>query len=126
MVDTNSDPNIIEFPIPANDDASKSILLIIDKVCEAISEGLEERKMEREKEGASKDIQDSEEEEVMTIKKSAAKKAKDYNDNMADSDNEDTDEETIEGDSEEPEDNKSRDYSRAKVSSDDERGDDSI
>jgi small subunit ribosomal protein S2 len=51
MVDTNSDPNLVDFPIPANDDASKSIALILETVCGAIQEGLEERKMEREKEG---------------------------------------------------------------------------
>jgi small subunit ribosomal protein S2 len=51
MVDTNSDPNLVDFPIPANDDASKSISLILDVVTAAIQEGLEERKMEREKEG---------------------------------------------------------------------------
>ena len=55
MVDTNSDPNIVDFPIPANDDASKSISLIINILCEAITEGLNERKFEREKETASKD-----------------------------------------------------------------------
>jgi small subunit ribosomal protein S2 len=53
IVDTNSDPNEVDFPIPANDDASKSIALIIDIVCKAIQEGLEERKIEREKEAAS-------------------------------------------------------------------------
>ncbi len=51
MVDTNSDPNLVDFPIPANDDASKSISLILEVICGAIREGLEERKMEREKEG---------------------------------------------------------------------------
>jgi small subunit ribosomal protein S2 len=50
MVDTNSDPNLVDFPIPSNDDASKSILLILDIICKAMQEGLEERKMEREKE----------------------------------------------------------------------------
>lgn len=50
MVDTNSDPNIIDFPIPANDDASNSIALIIDTVATAIQEGLDERKLERDKE----------------------------------------------------------------------------
>jgi len=51
MVDTNSDPNLVDFPIPANDDASKSISLILEMICGTIQEGLEERKMEREKEG---------------------------------------------------------------------------
>ena len=50
MVDTNSDPSDIEFPIPANDDASKSISLIIDILCQAIEEGLNERKLEKDKE----------------------------------------------------------------------------
>jgi small subunit ribosomal protein S2 len=52
MVDTNSDPRDIDFPIPANDDASKSISLIIDFVAEAVAEGLNERKMEKDKEAA--------------------------------------------------------------------------
>lgn len=55
MVDTNSDPTSIEFPIPANDDASKSIALIVEKICAAVGEGLNERKMEREKEAAEKE-----------------------------------------------------------------------
>ena len=52
MVDTNSDPRDIDFPIPANDDASKSISLIIDFVCDSIAEGLNERKMEKDKEAS--------------------------------------------------------------------------
>jgi small subunit ribosomal protein S2 len=55
MVDTNSDPNDIDFPIPANDDASKSISLIVDILCQSIEEGLNERKIEKEKEPAIKD-----------------------------------------------------------------------
>jgi small subunit ribosomal protein S2 len=55
MVDTNSDPSDIEFPIPANDDASKSISLIIGIVCQAIEEGLSERKLEKDKEPQPKD-----------------------------------------------------------------------
>jgi small subunit ribosomal protein S2 len=55
MVDTNSDPTDIEFPIPANDDASKSISLIIGIVCQAIEEGLSERKIEKDKEPQQKD-----------------------------------------------------------------------
>ncbi|MBO7610146.1 MAG: 30S ribosomal protein S2 [Muribaculaceae bacterium] len=47
IVDTNSDPDNIDFVIPANDDASKSIDLILATVCEAINEGIEERKIER-------------------------------------------------------------------------------
>ena len=55
MVDTNSDPTDIEFPIPANDDASKSISLIIGILCQAIEEGLGERKLEKDKEPQQKD-----------------------------------------------------------------------
>ena len=47
IVDTNSDPNNIYFVIPANDDASKSIELILDTICAAMQEGLEERKVEK-------------------------------------------------------------------------------
>jgi small subunit ribosomal protein S2 len=55
MVDTNSDPSDIEFPIPANDDASKSISLIIGLICQAIEEGLNERKLDKDKEPQQKD-----------------------------------------------------------------------
>jgi small subunit ribosomal protein S2 len=48
MVDTNCDPNAVDFPIPANDDASKSISLILDYVCKAIEEGCQERKMDKD------------------------------------------------------------------------------
>ena len=47
MVDTNSDPSNVDFVIPANDDASKSIEIILDTVCSAMAEGLEERKAEK-------------------------------------------------------------------------------
>lgn len=50
MVDTCCDPSLVDFVIPANDDASKSISLIIDLMAKAIQEGLEERKVEKEKE----------------------------------------------------------------------------
>ncbi|HZJ73216.1 MAG TPA: 30S ribosomal protein S2 [Perlabentimonas sp.] len=52
MVDTCCDPTPIDYVIPANDDASKSISLIIDIMAKAIQEGLDERKMEREKNSA--------------------------------------------------------------------------
>ena len=47
IVDTNSNPNDIDFVIPANDDATKSVDLILDACCAAIAEGLEERKVEK-------------------------------------------------------------------------------
>jgi hypothetical protein len=49
MVDTNSDPNLVDFPIPANDDATKSIELIVDVMIAAIKEGLEERKNDKDR-----------------------------------------------------------------------------
>ncbi len=64
MVDTNSDPDGIDFVIPANDDASQSIKLIVGVMAEAIKEGMSERKIEREKDGAEgKADDDSEVEE---------------------------------------------------------------
>ena len=53
IVDTNSDPNNVDFVIPANDDATKSIEVIPSAVCEAIKEGLEERKVEKADEEAA-------------------------------------------------------------------------
>lgn len=53
IVDTNSDPSEVDFPIPGNDDASKSIKIITDYMVQAIKEGLEERKkVKAEKEAA--------------------------------------------------------------------------
>jgi small subunit ribosomal protein S2 len=52
IVDTNSDPRTVDFPIPANDDASKSISLIMDTMVRAIEEGLVERKLDRDKKDA--------------------------------------------------------------------------
>ena len=48
IVDTNSNPNLIDFPIPANDDASKSITVIVKAICDAIAEGAVERKLDKE------------------------------------------------------------------------------
>jgi small subunit ribosomal protein S2 len=53
IVDTNSNPNNIDFVIPANDDATKSIEVILTAVCDAIKEGLEERKVEKADEAAA-------------------------------------------------------------------------
>jgi small subunit ribosomal protein S2 len=60
MVDTNSDPKPIDFPIPANDDASKSIQLILSIMCQAIKEGLGERSVE--KENTAKPVEDGDDE----------------------------------------------------------------
>jgi len=52
MVDTNSDPTLVDFAIPSNDDSSKSIELIVSHITHAISEGLEERKKDKEADAA--------------------------------------------------------------------------
>ena len=62
MVDTNSNPNDVDFVIPCNDDASKSIELILDTVCAAMAEGLEERKVEKiDDKAAAEEAEENEE-----------------------------------------------------------------
>ena len=60
MVDTCCDPTDIDYVIPANDDATKSIAVVLDAVTAAIAEGLAERKLEKEKEAAQKDTKEKE------------------------------------------------------------------
>jgi small subunit ribosomal protein S2 len=55
MVDTNSDPSNIDFVIPSNDDATKSVELILGALCKAIQEGIEEGKIERTNKGEEGD-----------------------------------------------------------------------
>lgn len=64
MVDTNSDPTLVDFPIPANDDATKSIELIVDVMVAAINEGLEDRRNEKERVGDAADEADGDEVEI--------------------------------------------------------------
>ena len=73
MVDTNSNPEDVDFPIPANDDASKSIDLVMEIMVKAIEEGLAERKMEREKAKEEKAKQEKQEKKKKEEK--AAKEA---------------------------------------------------
>ena len=61
IVDTNSDPNNIDFVIPANDDAKDSVEVILNACCAAIAEGIEERKVEKADEKASEAQDDAEE-----------------------------------------------------------------
>jgi small subunit ribosomal protein S2 len=99
IVDTNSDPNIIDFPIPGNDDASKSIELILRILVQAIEEGLAERKIDKEARGDDDerdefdqpilmvDVLDDEEDTEAIRKKAAEKLAKvkkEEEDRMAD------------------------------------------
>ena len=61
VVDTNSDPNNIDFVIPANDDAKDSVEVILNACCAAIAEGIEERKAEKADEKAAEAQDDAEE-----------------------------------------------------------------
>ena len=72
MVDTNSDPNNIDFVIPANDDAKDSVDAILTACCQAIAEGLEERKVEKADEKAASE----QAEEVADTKPKRARKAR--------------------------------------------------
>ena len=56
MVDTCCDPTPIDYVIPANDDATKSIECILNVLCAAIQEGLDERKLEKDKEAAEETV----------------------------------------------------------------------
>ncbi|MCK5337653.1 MAG: 30S ribosomal protein S2 [Bacteroidales bacterium] len=75
MVDTNSDPTLIDFPIPANDDASKSIQLIVKIMVDAVEEGLSERKVEKDR----KDKEESDE-AIAAEEKAKAAAAEEYAD----------------------------------------------
>ena len=80
IVDTNSDPNVVDFPIPANDDAATSVDLIVGVITKAIEEGLSERKNEREKEG-SKDKEASASDVVLSEEEQ--EREKNYSKKMA-------------------------------------------
>ena len=64
IVDTNSDPNNIDFVIPANDDAKESVEVILNACCDAINEGIEERKVEKADEKAADAQADADAEEA--------------------------------------------------------------
>jgi len=78
MVDTNSDPRKIDFPIPSNDDASKSISKVMGVIADAVKEGLSERKNEKDKQQAEakkkKEKDAAKKEEAKEAKKESAKK----------------------------------------------------
>jgi small subunit ribosomal protein S2 len=59
MVDTNCDPNKVEFAIPANDDATKSIAIIVNYITASIAEGLAERQAEKDEEDSSHDADET-------------------------------------------------------------------
>ncbi len=76
MIDTNSNPKLVDFPIPANDDASKSVAIIMDHVIAAIEEGLEERKTAKSKQDADKKAEEAnkKEDKIKADEEKAAKK----------------------------------------------------
>jgi len=63
MIDTNSNPKLVDFPIPANDDATKSVAIIMEYVTDAIKEGLEERKTAKSKQEADKKAEETKKKE---------------------------------------------------------------
>lgn len=65
IVDTNSDPSAVDFPIPGNDDASKSIDKILEIMTDAIKEGLSERKTDRDKQKDTKEEAEAQVEEAV-------------------------------------------------------------
>ncbi|HKL92821.1 MAG TPA: 30S ribosomal protein S2 [Bacteroidales bacterium] len=74
MVDTNSNPDLVDYLIPANDDASKSIEVILSTMCAAIQEGLEERKVEKADSAAAADQEDGEDAPVKRERRGKVKK----------------------------------------------------
>jgi len=59
MVDTNCDPNKVDFAIPANDDATKSIAIVVNYITAAISEGLQERQADKDDDDHSSDTEET-------------------------------------------------------------------
>jgi len=77
IVDTNSNPNEVDFPIPANDDASKSISVVVNLMIQAIEEGLAERKFDKDKQAAD---EEREVEETENVKSKTLKDVEDDED----------------------------------------------
>ena len=77
MVDTNSNPNNVDYVIPANDDATKSVEVILGAICEAMNEGLQERKAEKQDAEAANEAQKKERKAKAPVKKERTKKEDD-------------------------------------------------
>ena len=71
MVDTNSDPNTVDFAIPSNDDATKSIAIITNYITAAIIEGLQERETEKDK---MDDQEEENEDGMVSLKEDGSEK----------------------------------------------------
>ncbi|MDB2442505.1 30S ribosomal protein S2 [Flavobacteriales bacterium] len=76
MVDTNADPELVDFAIPSNDDASKSITIILDSLNLGVKEGLADRKKEKEVQAAAKKDEEATKEAVKAEKEAAKAAAK--------------------------------------------------
>ena len=77
MVDTNSDPSNIDYVIPANDDATKSVEVILGAICEAMNEGLQERKAEKVDAEAAGEAAPKKDRKAKAAKKERTKKEDD-------------------------------------------------
>ena len=77
MVDTNSNPNNVDYVIPANDDATKSVEVILGAICEAMNEGLQERKAEKQDAEAANEAQKKDRKAKASVKKERTKKEDD-------------------------------------------------
>ena len=77
MVDTNSNPNNVDYVIPANDDATKSVEVILGAICEAMNEGLQERKAEKQDAEAANEAQKKDRKAKAPVKKERTKKEDD-------------------------------------------------
>ena len=83
MVDTNSDPSNIDYVIPANDDATKSVEVILGAICEAMNEGLQERKAEKVDAEAAGEAAPKKDRKAKAAKKERTKKEDDEALNIA-------------------------------------------
>ena len=77
MVDTNSNPNNVDYVIPANDDTTKSVEVILGAICEAMNEGLQERKAEKQDAEAANEAQKKDRKAKAPVKKERTKKEDD-------------------------------------------------
>ena len=76
MVDTNCDPREVDYPIPSNDDASKSIALILNHISKSIQDGLSERQEQKEEEKRIEEKEQSETKEIKEKSKSESVETK--------------------------------------------------
>jgi small subunit ribosomal protein S2 len=75
MVDTNSDPNKVDFAIPANDDATKSVAIITNYIAAAIAEGLAERLAAKDEDGEGSDVDNEAERKAARLQAEAEAEA---------------------------------------------------